>query len=54
MLTGLNSDEIKFDPTYFSEVSQRYQGIIRSLMDCSEDEIPDGIQPHEYEKFKQV
>jgi len=54
MLTVLNIDEIKYDPTHFSEVRQRYQGIVQSLLDCSVDQIPEGIQPHELEKFKQV
>jgi hypothetical protein len=50
----LKSEELKRDPTHFSAVSQHYQKIVQSLMGYTADELPEGIDPEELEKFKEI
>lgn len=45
---------MKSDPTKFSEISQSYQAIVRSLVDCDVDNPPDSIRPHELETFRRI
>jgi hypothetical protein len=53
-MSDLKSEELKYDPTRFSEISQHYQEIVRSLMDYTADNIPAGIQLEELKKFKEI
>jgi hypothetical protein len=51
---GLKSDELKYDPTFFSQISQRYQRIVHRLIDSSGDDLPPGIDPSLLEVFKRI
>ncbi|TVY84848.1 Vegetative incompatibility protein HET-E-1 [Lachnellula suecica] len=51
---NLKSDELRHDPTHFSEISQRYQNIVRNLIHCSPDSLPEGVQHYELQSFKQT
>ncbi|KUJ09937.1 uncharacterized protein LY89DRAFT_723790 [Mollisia scopiformis] len=51
---NLKKEELHHDPTDFSKISLKYQEIVRSLIDCTTDNLPEGIQPHELDKFKQI
>ena len=54
VLPGLKADELKFDPTFFSQISQRYQKIVHRLIDSSGDDLPPGIDPSLLEVFKRI
>jgi hypothetical protein len=45
---------LKYDPTRFSEISEAYDNIVRSLLASTADNLPEGVRPQELEKFKQI
>jgi hypothetical protein len=51
---AFQNEELRQDPTRFSEVSQRYQTIVNSLIQSSAESIPSGVQLEEVEVFKRV
>jgi hypothetical protein len=54
VFAGLKNDELKYDPTFFSQISQRYQRIVHRLIDSSGDDLPPGIDPSLLEVFKRI
>jgi len=52
--TDLKEEELQHDPTHFSDISQRYENIVRTLMDCPVNTPPEGIHPQELNMFKQT
>ncbi|TVY46999.1 Vegetative incompatibility protein [Lachnellula occidentalis] len=50
----LKDEELRHDPTHFSDISQHYQNIVRTLMDCPVNKPPEGIHPQELHTFKQT
>ena len=53
-LVGVKEEELRHDPTHFSEISQHYQSIVRWLISCSADDLPRNAQPHHLERFKRI
>ena len=53
-ITVMQSEELRLDPTRFSEVSQRNQTIVNSLMQSSADSLLPGVELEEVEEFKRV
>jgi hypothetical protein len=50
----LQNEELRQDPTRFSEVSQRYQTIVNSLIQSTSFSLLPGVQLQEVEEFKRV
>ena len=53
-IAGLKNSEFEHDPTYFSKISECYQTIVRQLMECLADALPEGAQPQDLDKFRQI
>lgn len=54
IVSDLRKEELNHDPTHFSKISKAYQAIVRSLIDCTTDTLPEGAKLIELDKFKQI
>jgi hypothetical protein len=48
----LKSLELKHDPTYFSDISQRYQRIVQFFINCNVGDLPPGSSPEMLDQFR--
>lgn len=50
----LKALELKHDPTYFSDISQRYQEIVQFLINCNVSDLPPGGTPDMLDQFRAI
>lgn len=51
-ISDLRSLELRHDPTYFSDINQRYQDIVQLFVSCNIEELPPGCTPEMLDMFR--
>jgi hypothetical protein len=50
----LEIEGLKRDPTFFSAINQSHQTTVQRLLICTEDALPKGAFPEDFDNFKSV